>query len=449
MHNSFIQRSIQATLLFFVIFGVSLGKSGFAQTVDTDWPTWRGPRGDGSWSAPRLADKWPAEGLATEWSIEIGGGYAGISVAGNRVITMDRQIVEGTEVSSENEEPKSSKTELERVVCLDLKTGKELWTFEYDQPYVDLDYGNGPRAAPTIHGDVVVTLGALGKLNCLRIADGAAVWSHDLVKDFNGRPPMWGYAASPRIYNGAVIIFAGGKNGFCVLAFDLKTGRLKWHSLSDEAGYSWPVLIKRKTYMQLVCWTPSHIRGINAMNGQSLWNIPYEVTYGVSIATPIIHENIALVCGYWAGSKAIRLGEKPEDAELLWEENRYLRGLMSQPLYRDGYVYLLDKQYGLTCFELTTGKKRWDDKNTLTPRGRNPQASIVWLNEEGQTNRNHIIALNSEGELVLTTVSPEGFTEHARSKIIEPTWAHPAFIRYRVLARSNQKLVCVRLPAAD
>lgn len=446
MHNSFTQRLIQTTLLLFVIFGVSVGKSGFAQTIDTNWPSWRGPRGDGSWNAPQLADKWPAEGLASEWSVEIGGGYAGISVADNRVITMDRQIVEGTEERSDGEETKASKTELERVLCFDLQTGKELWTFEYDQPYGDLDYGNGPRAAPTIHGDIVLTLGALGRLNCLSVADGAVVWSHDLVKDFKGRPPMWGYAASPLVHNDAVIVFAGAANGFCVLAFDLQTGQQKWHSLSDKAGYSWPVPVRRQGHTQLICWTPSHIRGIDASNGRPLWSVPYEVTYGVSIATPIVHEDIALVCGYWAGSRAIKLGENPEDAKLLWEENRNLRGLMSQPLYRDGYVYLLDKQYGLTCFELQSGKKLWDDKNTLTPRGRNPQASIVWLNEEGNTARNRIIALNAKGELVLATITPDGFTEQARTTIIDPTWSHPAFVGQRVLARSDKKLVSLRLP---
>ena len=437
------RRPMIGTLL---VLALSLCKAGFAQTIDTDWPAWRGPRGDGSWNAPSLSDKWPAEGLPTEWSVDVGGGYAGISVAASRVISMDRRVTPAPDENSPAADSKNTKTEHERVLCFDLETGAELWAFEYEQPYGNLDYGNGPRAAPTIHGDVVLTLGALGKLHCLNVADGSVVWAHDLVKDFKGRPPMWGYAASPRIHNGTVLVFAGGSDGFCVLAFDLQTGSLKWHSLSDEAGYSWPVPVQRNNHTQLVCWTPSHVRGIDAADGRSLWSIPYEITYGVSIATPIVHESIALVCGYWAGSRAIELGDAPSNAKLLWEENRYLRGLMSQPLYRNGHVYLLDKQYGLTCFELKTGKKLWDDGNTLTPRGRNPQASIVWLNEAGRTDRNRILALNSEGELVLATITPDGFTEHTRSRIIEPTWAHPAFVGQRVLARSDTKLVCVRLP---
>lgn len=436
------------TLLFIAL---TAGNAGVAlcQSIDVDWPSWRGPRGDGSWNSPRISDQWPEEGLESEWSVEIGGGYAGISVAAGRVLTMDRQAPPVTESASDESADKSASEdtpELERVLCFDLATGEELWKFEYSQPYGDLDYGNGPRAAPTIHHDRVLTLGALGKLTCLDVENGSVLWRHDLVADFNGRPPMWGYAASPKVLGDAVIVSGGGADGSSVLAFDLKSGRLKWSSLSDKAGYSWPVSVNRNGHTQLVCWTPSHIRGISAADGQPLWSVPYEVTYGVSIATPIVHEDLVLVCGYWAGSRAVRLGAKPEDAELLWEENRYLRGLMSQPLYRDGHVYLLDKQYGVTCFELQTGKKLWDDGNTLTPRGRNPQASLIWLNEEGRTDRNRIIALNAEGELVLAKITTQGYSELARAKIIDRTWSHPAFVGNRVLARSDTALVCMKLP---
>ena len=177
-------------------------------------------------------------------------------------------------------------------------------------------------------------------------------------------------------------------------------------------------------------------------DGRVQWEIPYKVTYGVSIATPIFRDGIVLVCGYWEGSKAIRLGDSPQDAELLWEENRNLRGLMSQPLYKDRYVYLLDKARGLVCFELASGKTQWTDGNRLTPRGRNPQASLVWL---GDTNR--ALALNADGELVQVRLTPEKYEELARTKIVGQTWAHPAYSGRFVYARDDEHLVCMRLPA--
>jgi len=371
-----------------------------------------------------LPETWPASGLKQLWRQPVGGGYAGVSVAEGRVFTMDRQ-----------KEP-----EVERVLCFDASSGKPLWQHTYPVKYDKLDYGNGPRAAPTIHGGHVYTVGALGDLRCLDAKTGDVVWKKNYLDDFAGRLPTWGFAGSPVVYGDWLILQPGGEKDSGVVAIERLTGKEVWRSLPDEAGYSTPIIIRAHDQDELVCWTPSHIRGLEARTGKLLWSFPYEITYGVSIAKPIAHDGMIFVAGYWHGSKAIRLGDTPTNAELAWEENKFLRGLMSQPLYRDGHVYLLDKQYGLTCFELQTGKKRWDDANQTTPRGRNPQATLVWL---GDTDR--AIILNEEGELILTRLNPEGYHEQSRTKIIGPTWAHPAFAGTRVFARSDSELVCVAL----
>lgn len=398
------------------------------QTGDTgeDWPRWRGPHGNGTWNAPKLPEKWPDDGLKRLWSRPIGGGYAGVIVADGRVYTCDRQT-----------EPR----EVERVLCFDSETGKPLWSHAYPVEYGKLDYGSGPRAAPTVHGGRVYSLGAVGHLFCLDAVTGKPIWSVHLIDDLHGRQPTWGYAASPVIYENLVIVQPGGESGRSIAALDRETGKRVWSSLSDEAAYATPILIQHGGAEQLICWTPSHVRSLDPRTGRPHWAIPYKVTYGVSIATPIFHRGIVFVSGYWEGSRAVRLGENPTDATLAWEENRFLRGVMSQSLYRDGYVYLLDKRYGLTCFEIETGRKLWDDENQLTPRERNPQATLVWLNDGER-----IIALNARGELVLARLNPEGYREQSRTKIIGETWAHPAYAGSRVFARSDTELVSVELP---
>lgn len=397
-----------------------------APRTGEEWPRWRGPRGDGTWNGPRLPEKWPADGLAQRWRQPIGGGYAGVIVADRRVYTCDRQT-----------DPR----EVERILCFDAESGERRWERSYAVAYGNLDYGNGPRAAPTVFDGRVYALGAVGHLHCLDAETGKPVWSAHLADDLDGRVPMWGYAASPFIYEDLVIVQPGGKSGDSIVALDRRTGKRVWSSLSDETAYATPVVLEHNGTVQLICWTPSHVRSLDPRTGRPFWSVPYKVTYGVSIATPIFHRGLVFVSGYWEGSKAIRLGEDAEDAAVAWEENRYLRGLMSQPLCRDGYVYLLDKAYGLTCFELDTGKKVWDDDNRMTPRGRNPQATLVWLNEGDRA-----IVLNASGELILARLNPEGYHEQSRTKIIGETWAHPAYAGDRVYARSDTELVCVELP---
>src|SRR6185436_15720495 len=93
--------------------------------------------GDGTWKGPALPETWPTSGLPVLWRQPIGGGYAGVSVSGGRVYTLDFQ-------------PKPTPTE--RVLCFHAATGKRLWAHEYPVSYKGLAYANGPRAAPTVVG---------------------------------------------------------------------------------------------------------------------------------------------------------------------------------------------------------------------------------------------------------------------------------------------------------
>lgn len=391
-----------------------------------DWPRWRGPSGDGTWNAPPLATVWPKDGLPRVWQAKVGPGYAGVAVAQGRVVTMDRPA-----------EP----ADRERVVCFDADNGRLLWQHIYPAKYVDLDYGRkGPRAMPTIHDGRVYTLGAVGHFHCLDASNGKVLWSKDLVADHKAGQPTWGFAASPLVYRDLVIVHAGLKPDGCYTAYDRKTGKEIWRSGDDPAGYGTPILIRHDGEDRLIGWTPEHVVCLAPQTGKQLWSVPHKVTSGVSIATPIFQDGTVFVSGYWNGSMAIRFGETKEPATIAWEENRYLRGLMSQPLGRDGYVYLLDKYHGLVCFKLVNGKKIWTDKNRLTPRARNPQASLVWLG-----NSDRILALNSEGELVQARLTPKGYEELTRTKIVGPTWAHPAYSGNSIFARDDKEIVRVRL----
>ncbi|GIW90454.1 MAG: dehydrogenase [Pirellulaceae bacterium] len=391
-----------------------------------DWPGWRGQDGRGSWVPVSLDQQEFAEKTKIRWRHPVGPGYSGISVAQGRLYTLDRQAERGAE----------------RVLCCDTESGKLLWQFEYAADYGDLDYGKGPRSTPLVVGSRVYTIGAVGHVHCFDAQTGRLLWACHAVTHWQGRLPTWGFAASPVLYRSSVIFHIGSPTGTYV-AVNPQNGQIIWRAGSDPCGYATPLLVQHGGRDLLVGWTPEHVLGIDPQDGRLLWQIPYPVTYGVSIASPIVEENIVLVSGYWEGTKAIRLGQAPDEARLLWEETRNLRGLMAQPLYRDGLVYLLDRTHGLCCFELATGRILWNDEHRLTPPGRNPHASIVWAGP-GQ-----ILALNSEGELVLAQVSHDGYREWGRKRIVGPTWAHPAFCGRWVFARDDEQLVCIELPSPD
>ena len=152
-------------------------------------------------------------------------------------------------------------------------------------------------------------------------------------------------------------------------------------------------------------------------------------------------EGRLIVSGYWHGTKALRLGKTATEVALDWEQETEICGLMSAPLTKGGRVYLLDKNKGLVCFEAATGKLIWSDNNQLSPGGRNPQFSMVWMDESKGT----VALLNSDGELVYAALEENGAREIARHQIIGKTWAHPAFVGNQIIARSDTEVIAWKL----
>lgn len=399
------------------------------QIIGEGWPRWRGSLGNGTWSGPDLLREIPTGGLELKWKLPIAPGYSGVTVADGMAFLMDKPNASGKE-------------EQERVLCVDVDTGKLAWSFTYPVDYKKLDYGKGPRASITTDAGQVFGLGAMGHAFCLDGETGKKIWFRNLVREENCPPPIWGFSCSPEPLGENVLYHVGGPTGN-LIALDKSNGKTKWRTGSDKrAGYAPPLSILHNGFRQLVCWGPNKIMGLPIGGGEEFWNIPYEVKYGVSIAKPIFVEGVILVCGYWNGSRAIQLSEDSKEATLLWSEEEGIRGLMAQPLFRDGIVYLLDRSHGLTAFRLKTGEILWRDEHNLTAADRNPHASLVWLSDKG----NDVLALNAEGELVYLSLTVDGFNEHWREQIVGETWAHPAYSGNLVLARDDRSLFCWKLP---
>jgi outer membrane protein assembly factor BamB len=392
----------------------------FAVSSHADWARWRGPNANGTWpEAPSIALQ---GSLEFDWRQRIGGGYSGITVADGRAYTMDR----------EGETPNVK----ERILCFDAATGEPEFAVSYAADYAGLQYGSGPRASVTIHQGKAYALGANGNIHCIDAETGEVIWSMDSVATMQAERPTWGFAAAPVIWKNTVIYHIGVPGGSYV-AFDKTTGKEIWRGPDDPAGYATPVFTHHDSRDLMIGWTPKHIVAIDPDSGEVIWKSPYEVTSGVSIATPLIHDGIVLAAGYWQGSKAIRIA----DGSLAWENNEYLRGLMSQGFARDGVAWILDKEHGLNCFDLQSGEKFWDDGHQLTPADRNPQATFIRLRESDT-----FLVLNSNGELIHAAIDRNGVTEHWREQLIGKTWAHPAYHGDRVFARDDRSIVSARLP---
>ncbi len=419
-----------------------------------DWPQWRGPSRDGVWRETGIIDKFTDKQLASPkqlkiaWRQPISAGYSGPTVAEGRVLVTDRVL-----------EPKPT----ERVLCFDAVTGKKLWTYEYDCSYEGVQYPAGPRACVTLADGRAYALGAMGHLHCLDTAAGKVLWAKDLFKEYKIKLPNWGISAAPLIEGELVIVQIGGRDA-CVVAFDRRTGEERWKALSDRASYAAPIMIEQAGQRVLVCWTGDSVAGLNPATGEVHWrhaHPPQKMVIGIS--TPVVDKDRLFVTSFYDGSLMLGLDRDKLAVEQLWKrvgkselprDTDALHSIIATPILDGDYLYGVDSHGELRCLDAKTGDRLWENKTATAP-GR-------WSNIHMVRNGDKVWMFNEAGELLITRLSPKGFEELSRAKLIEPTpeqlrqrragyfgvcWSHPAFANKHVFARNDKEIACANLAA--
>jgi len=408
-----------------------------------DWAQWRGAGRDGVWKEDRIIERFTEKQLEPRWRYKIGAGYSGPTVADGRVFVTDRVA-----------EPK----ELERVHCIDSRSGIKIWSYEYEAPYA-IGYAAGPRASVTVDDGRAYSLGAMGHLHCFDAGTGTLLWKHDLNKKYKIRMPIWGIAAAPLVVGDLLIVQVGGSDGACIVAFHKKDGDEQWRALGDKASYSAPILIEQAGQPVVVCWTGENVVGLDPQRGTVHWRHPFTPTQMViNIATPVLHGDFLFVTCFYDGSLMLRLSQDSLSVEKVWrrigpnEQNTdSLHSIISTPVMQGDYIYGVDSYGELRCLDAATGDRVWENQSA-TPRNR-------WSNIHMVKHEDKVWMFNERGELIISKLSPQGFQEISRAKLIEPTleqlrrhdqgvtWAHPAYADRHVFARSDKELICVSLEA--
>ena len=395
-----------------------------------DWPRWMGPQYDGVWREIGMIDSFPENGPKVLWRQEIGAGYSGPSIAGGRIFAMDRTKDDGVGIKVENKVP-GAMPGGERVRCLDLKTGDVLWSHSYDCPY-KIAYPTGPRCTPTVDGEFVYTLGAMGHLKCLATANGDVIWEKQLTEDYEAKPPFWGYASHPFVDGEQLIVPVGGE-GTGLVAFEKKTGKELWRSVTtNDIGYA-PVVIYEPEdsngERQLIFWHGRGITSVNPNDGKELWNVvfPQEANPSiVTIATPVLVGNKLLIAEFYKGALLLEIGSNPPSVNEVWRNfaknpklDDAMNAMMATPVVKDGLAYgVAYSKRGdglLRCIDLESGEMKWTDENWMGDKPLMFATGFITPNED------KYFIFNDIGELVIATLSSEGFKELGRAKLLEPT----------------------------
>jgi outer membrane protein assembly factor BamB len=422
------------------ILAITIGILLNIQVFAADWPQWRGPNRDGVWREKGIVQK--LDGLQVRWRKEIANGYSGPTVAKGRVYITDRL---------------TKPAQVERVHCFDAMTGDEIWSHSYECNYGRVGYPDGPRASVTINDGRAYSLGATGRLFCFDAAKGDVVWDKDLKTEYEVKLPIWGIAAAPLVENDLLILHIGGKNA-CLIALDKVTGAEKWRALDDRASYSAPIIIVQAGKRVLVCWTGDSVAGLDPLTGKLHWRHPFTPSKMVlNIATPVFENGYLFVSGFYDGSLLLKVDPDKLAVKKIWrrigkseKDTDSLHCCISTPLIQGDHIYGVDSHGELRCLDLRTGDRIWESLEAV-PSNR-------WSNIHMVRNEDKIWMFNERGELIISKLSPRGFEEFSRARIIEPTegqlkgrgrdgvcWSHPAYANKHIYARNDRELLCMDL----
>jgi outer membrane protein assembly factor BamB len=435
-------RNQESTMLRFALcFIFSL--MTLSATAD-DWAQWGGPQRDLIWRETGIVDELPknkAGAIPRMWTAKIGDGYAGPAVANGRVFVTDKLTAQ------------NGRKQTERVLCFDAQTGDEIWKHEYDAIY-KVSYPVGPRSTPVIDEGRVFTVGAMGHLFCLTEKTGEVIWQKNFVDEYDTRLPNWGMVASPLVDGEQLITLVGGADGALVVSFDKATGKELWRSLEDDAiGYAPPVIFEFGGQRQLIVWHPTAVSSLNPKDGSVIWEVPYRVRVGLTIATPRKAGNRLFVASFYNGPRMIEVAEDGQSAKIEWsgksdsEKNPDgVHPIMCIPFFDGKHIYSICSFGHLRCLDASNGERLW---STLEATGRGR-----WWNAFLIRHEDRFFIHNEQGELIIANLTPQGYEEISRAQLIKPTqpiqrrmtiWSHPAFAMKSVFARNDGELIRVSL----
>ncbi len=432
----------------------------------SDWPQWAGP--DGNYTSPEkgLLREWPEGGPQMLWRAPIGQGWSCPSVAGNEVY-----------VSSAVWEANGNAKET--VVCLDAKTGKELWDYVYDtgvnyQGRHNIGwFWGGPRATPMVTEKYVYTLGLIGHLACLNRKTGKLVWEAGLDKTYWPGPyPEWkGVNFSLIVADGVVLIPFGADGVNRCAALDAETGKMKWLYPSDTklpvAKGCYPgdrtpfiatfgtdrcaVLPGRKLGTSTFDHTgfPS-FRALRLSDGKPVWEFDTEVGRSFDGAADMYLLGKQLIYSTALATISVDIDFKnapfPAKVASVADYRANYHGVVPTGdafygLSVNGDANELPKWEGnVICLERATGKVMWQQKGFRN--------GVSMITADG------LLFARSFQSLYLIEASPKGYIEKGKvEKLHDVTnangrdggWVMPVLSRGKLFIRTPNELICYKV----
>lgn len=338
-------------------------------SAERDWPWWRGPSRNGI-AAEQIVPTKFGNNENVVWKSPVPGrGHSSPIVVGDRIFLATAE----------------SSPQVQSVVAYDRMSGKQLWKTDVSKGgFPAKNHPKNTEASPTVACDgehVFAVFFHHATVQCTALdLSGNQAWQ-ETVGPFNPRRFEYGYAPSPVLYRGTVIISAEYDGESAITALDRKSGKQVWRTKRPSGiTFSTPSVAHVAGKDQLFISGADQVASFDPATGKPLWSAPG--TTAATCGTMVWDGDIVIASGGYPKAETIAV-KADGSGKVLWKNNQ--KCYEQSMLAHQGYVYALTDGGVIYCWRASDGNEMW--KQRLSgPVSSSPVLAgghIYWANEAG------------------------------------------------------------------
>ena len=322
--------------------------------VSANWPSWRGPSANGLSGETNLPVTWsPTENIA--WKLALPQWSGATPIIWDDTIFLNVAEADLDTLS---------------LWAVSRPNGTVLWKRPLSTGNNKQRKQNMSSPSPVTDGTTVWASTGTGFIRAFDFA-GRERWVRDIQKDYGRFGLNWGYASSPLLLEGDLIVpvLHGMKTDdpSYILRIDGKTGRTKWKVERPNTAirespdaYITPALAKVGSRSEIVITGADVVTGHDPATGRELWrahglNPRNNPAYRI-VASPVTHGDIVIAPTRERPMLALKAGGRGDvtATHTLWHFNNGPD--VPTPVTDGTHVYVITDRGVVYCLELATGR---------------------------------------------------------------------------------------------
>jgi len=351
-----------------------------AQSIDSNWPGFRGKDGRGYLDGANTPVSWDiSTGDNINWKTRIPGlGHSCPVIWGNKLFITtavgendDEYLKVGLYGDIDMADEKG--VYKFKVYCLDKNSGEILWeriAHEGIPKSKRHTKSSQANATPSTDGkNLVVCFGSEG-LYCYNL-EGELLWEKDLglmnPGPYTEDGVEWGYSSSPVIHDNKIVIQNDSQSGCYIAVYDLKNGDEIWKTTRDELS-TWgsPCVYSNNGRTQIIVNGFKHMGAYDFETGEEIWKM--SGGGDAPSTTPVVADGLIYINNAHGRYSPIYVVKPEAKGDITLSEGEtsnefivwnIMRGgaYMQTPLIYKGLYYNLRGNGMLSCMNAKTGEE--------------------------------------------------------------------------------------------